>query len=508
MACAVVLWQTWGEAGSGLSRGATGVQRPLARRLNVRVESMQSRLAIAAGVAVLLAAGAVHAQSSTLQDALAAAYANNPTLQAARAQLRATDEGVPGALAGWRPQVTINMAAGPAQTRISSPSVNPFTGQSQIVSQTSHLNENAESVTVTQPLYRGGKTRSSVNKAENLVMSQRATLLATEEQVFSDTVNAYVTVIQDQQLLALDQANEALLTKELQATNDRFRVGELTRTDVAQAEAALASATATRQTAEGTLQTARATYVQEVGEPPGKLVDPQPLKLPNKTLEEAKALAGRNNPNVVSALFADAAARDAFDVAYSALLPQLSLQGAVSHTQNQVEPGYAENAGTLLLNLSVPIYQGGSEYASIRQARQQELQARNQLEEQRRAAVQQVTAAWTEVEAARAAIISGRAAVRASQIAVEGLEREALVGSATTLDVLEQVQTLLNAQTALVQSLAQVITSSYQVAAAVGRLSARDLNLQVQLYDEKAYYNAVHDLWVGTGDFATDQPGR
>ena len=464
---------------------------------------MQSRLAIAAAVAVVLAASAAQAQTHTLQDSLAAAYANNPTLLAARAQTRATDENVPAALAGWRPQVSVSALGGPSRTTIVSPS--PFGGNS---TQNAHQTETAESLTVTQPIYTGGKTRASINRAENQVMSQRATLMATENQVFSDTVSAYVTVIQDEQLLALDQSNEQLLTKELQATNDRFRVGELTRTDVAQAEAALASATATRQTAEGTLQTARATYEQLVGEPPGKLVDPQPLKLPVKSVDVGKAEAGRNNPNVVAALFAESAAKDAFDVAYSALMPQLSVQGTLSHSVNQFAPNYTATAETLLLNLQVPIYQGGTEYAAIRQARQQELQARQTLEVQRRTAVQQFTAAWTQVEASRAAIASGRSAVRAGQIAVEGLEREALVGSATTLDVLVAVQNLLNAQTALVQSLAQLITSSYQVAAAMGRLSARDLNLQVPLYDEKAYYNAVHDLWIGTGDFATSQPGR
>jgi outer membrane protein len=438
-----------------------------------------------------------------LQDALSAAYANNPTLLAARAQTRATDENVPAAIGGWRPTVSVTALDGKTRNLILAPGNTGAIGKSKF-----HQSETAESITVTQPLYKGGKTRASINHAENQVLSQRATLMATENQVFSDTVSAYVSVIQDEQLLALDQSNEQLLTKELQATNDRFRVGELTRTDVAQAEAALASASATRQTAEGTLQTARATYEQLVGEPPGKLVDPQPLKLPVKSVDEGKAESGRNNPNVVAALFADAAARDAFDVAYSALMPQLSLQGSISHSVNQVSPNYTDTAEALLLNLQVPIYQGGQEYAAIRQARQQEQQARQQLEQQRRAAVQQFTSAWTSVAAARAAIASGRSAVRAGQVAVEGLEREALVGSATTLDVLVAVQNLLNAQTALVQSLAQLITASYQVSAALGRLSARDLNLQVPLYDEKAYYHAVHDLWVGTGDFATEQPGR
>jgi len=489
---------------------------------------MQARFAIAAGLAVALAAGAANAQSTTtttkmpakgapppatmhaampgqthtLQDALAAAYANNPTLQAARATLRATDENVPAAIAGWRPQVSLNASLGGANGTLTS------TTFGQTATTAYGRNLNTVGATITQPIYAGGKTRASINRAENQVLSQRATLNATEQQVFSDTITAYVNVIQDQQLLALNQSNEQLLTKELQATNDRFRVGELTRTDVAQAEAALASATANRQTAEGTLQTARATYEQLVGEPPGKLSDPQPLKLPVKTLDEAKAEAGRNNPNVVAALFADAAARDAFDVAYSALLPQLNVQATYFRYTNQNGPSEVAKTGQVLANLTVPIYQGGSEYAAIRQARQQEQNARQQLEVQRRASVQQAASAWTSVESSRAAIASNKAAVRASQIAVEGLEREALVGSATTLDVLTAVQNLLNAQTSLVQSLAQLITSSYGTAAAVGRLSARDLNLEVQLYDEKAYYNAVHDLWIGTGDFATDQPGR
>jgi outer membrane protein len=350
--------------------------------------------------------------------------------------------------------------------------------------------------------------KANTSRAENQVLSTRAQLMATEEQVFSDTVNAYVSVVQDEQLLGYDISNEQILTKQLQATNDRFRVGELTRTDVAQAEAALASATATRQTAEGTLEAARATYEQLVGEPPGKLVQPQPLRAPVNTLEEAKALSGRNNPNVVAALFADSAAKDAFDVAYSALMPTLALQASAFHTQNQSTAGAITTGGVVNLNLTVPIFQGGSEYAAIRQARQQEQQARKQLEEQQRTAIQQAASAWEQVAAARAAIISGRAAVRANEISVEGVEREALVGSATTLDVLTAVQNLLNSETALVQSLAQLVTSSYTLASAVGRLTAHDLNLQVPLYDEKAYYTAVHDLWVGTGDFATDQPGR
>lgn len=468
---------------------------------------MLSRLAIAAGMASMLLAGTAHAQS-TLSEALAAAYANNPSLQSARAQLRATDEGVPAALAGWRPQVTLSGSAGVAGGKNDTYQAPTAFSRGRWTGSSADRALSAASLSVTQPLYRGGRTKAATHRAENQVLASRAQLLASEQQVFTDTIQAYVSVIQDEQILQLDIANETVLAKQLQSTNDRFRVGELTRTDVAQAEAALASASATRQTAEGTMQSARATYEQLVGVPPGKLKEPQPLRTPVASLEEAKSTAGHNNPNVVAALFAVSAAKDAFDVAYSQLMPQLSLQGTASRTENQLQTGSIQTGGQVLLSLSVPIYQGGSEYAAIRQARQQVIQSQKQLEEQRRTAVQQATAAWEQLQAARAAVVSDRAAIRAAQIALEGIERQALVGSATTLDVLTSQQTLLTAQTTLVQTLAQLIIASYQVAAAVGRLNARDLDLKVPLYDEKAYYNAVKNLWIGTGDYATEQPGR
>ncbi len=468
---------------------------------------MVFRSAIAAALASVLLAGTAHAAATTLQEALAAAYTTNPTLQAARAQLRATDENVPAALAGWHPQVSLSGSVGPANGTTSTTSQDIF-GRSVTAKTNVNRHETLASASVTQPIYNGGKTRASTNRAENQVLSTRAQLLATEQQVFLDTVNAYVSVIQDEQILQLDISNEQVLAKQLQSTNDRFRVGELTRTDVAQAEAALASASSTRQAAEGTLQAARAKYEALVGEKPGKLKEPQPLQTPTKTLDEAAILAGRNNPNVVAALFADSAARDAFDVAYAAILPSLSLQGSVFRNQEAIQPRQVQNGASLLANLSIPIFQGGAEYATIRQARQQEQQARKQLEEQRRTAIQDTTAAWQQLVSARASIDSDRAAIRANQIALEGVEREALVGSRTTLDVLNAQQALLNSQTTLVQALAQLVIASYSVASAVGRLTARDLNLQVQLYDEKAYYNAVKNLWIGTGDYATDQPGR
>lgn len=441
----------------------------------------------------------------TLAEALAATYAYQPALQAERAKLRATDENVPQALAGWRPTVIMAGAAGYADGTSRAYSVT--TG---LVVQSPLQREMGQAqATVSQPLYTGGKVQANVNRAKNQVMAERANLIVQEEQSFSDTVNAYVGVIQAQQLLALNVNNEQVLAKQLQATNDRFRVGEITRTDVAQAEAALAGATAQRETAEGNLQTARATYRRVTGfEAAADLVEPQPLKLPVTAEQGVVALAAANNPSVIMALFNDAAAKDAVDVAFSQLMPQVSLQGQMYQQNNTGARGAQANGYQVMANLSVPLYQGGSEYAAVRQARQSEEQAHKLVDDSRRTAIQTAVAAWETLIAARASADSTRAQIRANEVALEGVEREAIVGSRTTLDVLNAQQALLTSQLQLVQNLSQLVTASYSVAAAIGRLTARDLALPVPLYDETAYYNAVKDKWFGLGDYATDQPGR
>jgi outer membrane protein len=362
--------------------------------------------------------------------------------------------------------------------------------------------------TVTQPIYRGGATRAATNQAENAVMAARAQLMAQEEQVFSDTVNAYVGVIEANQLLQLQISNEQVLREQLRAANDRFRVGEITRTDVAQAEAALAGAIAQRETAEGNLQTARATYVRSVGYPPDNLTDPQPLRVPVKNEQEVSQIAAGNNPNVVAALFNDASAKDAIDAAWAKLMPTVNVQAQAFRSDNSLEPHERLTGQTVTAQLSVPLYQGGAEYSAVRQARQNEQSTRKKLDDQRRQAVQQAVQAYETLVAARSTIDSTRAQIRANEIALEGTEREALVGSRTTLDVLNAEQALLNSRVTLVQNLSSLVTASYTLAGAMGRLTARDLNLNVPLYDETAYYRAVRDRLWGTGDYATDQPGR
>ncbi len=456
----------------------------------------------------------------TLQEALAASYLTNPTLQAERANLRATDENVPTAVAGWRPTVSVTTSGtlydGRSTQTFNTPaSIDQTTGMTIPAGRTANsqvlhgVGGYTNTVSAVQPLYTGGRTTGQTHQAVNRVMAERANLISTEQQVFSNVVNAYVGVIEDQQLLQLQINNEKVLEEQLRATNDRFRVGEITRTDVAQAEAALASARAARQQAEGTLQTAQATYTQQVGTaPPPNLIPPQPLVLPVKDQDHAVALAVANNPNVINALFTESSDKDAVDVEMAVLLPKLSLQGQYVRSENQGLIGQASELKEGLITLTVPIYQGGAEYAAVRQAKQTAQQARRLVDVQRRSAAQLAISNWQNLLSFKASIDSDRTAVQSNIVALDGVERQAIVGTSTTLEVLQQQQTLLTAQVALVQSLSNLVLTSYGVAAAIGRLTARDLTLNVPIYDEVAYYNAVKDRAWGLNDYAVGQPGR
>jgi outer membrane protein len=254
------------------------------------------------------------------------------------------------------------------------------------------------------------------------------------------------------------------------------------------------------QTAKGNLQTSKAQFRAVVGLEPAHLTPPQPLALPVQNKTEASDIAAVNNPTVVQAQFNQSAASDGVDLAWSKLMPQLSLQGVLYKQINQTEANFVQNGAEVLASLTVPIYQGGSEYAAIRQAVQQREFARQQVELQRRTAIQNAEQFWETLVATRATIGSTRAEIAANQIALDGTEREAIVGSRTTLDVLNAQQLLLQSQVTLVQNLANLVIASYNVASAMGRLTARDIGLHVPYYDDTAYYNAVKNAWIGTGD--------
>jgi outer membrane protein len=469
---------------------------------------MVSRIGILIGLG--LGAAATPASAQSLSQALAAAYANNPTLQAERANLRATDEGVPTALAGWKPTVTVSGSAGYTQGNIVTSAGLSGLGQTSGSSTTTTQNRDVAQIagTITENIYNGGGTKAQTNQARAKVKAERANLINIEQQVFQSVVQAYVTVIEDQQLLALAINNANVLKEQLKATQDRFSVGEITRTDVAQSESALAQAEAEVQTAQGNLKTSQAQFVAVVGLQPRKLSPPQPLALPVDNKSQVAQIAATNNPAVVQAKFTQAASADGVDIAWSKLMPQLSLQGQVYKQINQAESGYVSNGAEVVANLTVPLYQGGAEYSAIRQAVQQREYARQQVELQQRTAIQNAEQYWETLVATRATISSTRAEIAANQIALDGTEREAIVGSRTTLDVLNAQQLLLQSQVTLVQNLANLVIASYNVGAAMGRFTARDIGLHVPLYDDNAYYNAVKNAWFGAGDPTANTVGN
>ncbi len=461
---------------------------------------MVLRCGLAFGAVLAFGIPAAGAQPVTLDQALVAAYQTNPQLLAERANLNSVAEGVPKALSGWRPTVVLSGSLGytaGSQRTLNSPP--PFSPGGVLITD---LNRDtmAGQATVTQPIFQGGKTRASYNQAQNLLRAERAQLIATEESVFGSVVSAYVGVIENRALVAVNQSNVTVLQQQLESSEDRFRVGELTQTDVAQAQAALALGQSQLETAKGNLETALATYLQTIGQAAAdKLANPQPLALPVNSADAADAAAAANNPTVINALFNVAAAKNGVDIAFSALMPTVNVQGTAFQETNPTLPDSRLGGWAATVNLTVPLYQGGGEYATVRQAKQNQDKAVQTLDNARRAAVQEASQAWQTLIAAQAAIVSARAAVAANRIALEGTEREAIVGTATTLDVLTVQQNLLNSATTLVQNLASLITASYDVASAIGRLTARDLKLPVPYYDENAYYRSVRDAWIGVG---------
>jgi outer membrane protein len=439
---------------------------------------------------------------ATLTDALVAAYNNNATLQEQRAVLRQTDENVPTALSGWRPQVSLSGSIGYDNETViqqeygSSTTTQYKYGQSAVQAQ------------VTQNIFNGGKTLAQTREAKNQVYAARAQLLSTEQQVFLNVVQAYVTVVTDKQVLALQESNEDVLRQQLKDTTTQFNVGEITMTSVAQAQSSLAQAVEQVQVAQGNLKIAAENFRQLVGVyPADNLAPPQPLLLPVNSKEEAAAAAVANNPDVIAAEFSNAADKDAVDVAFSALMPQVQVQASAFHETGNDYLGSQLKGGSVIGQLTIPLYQGGQEYAAIRQARAKAQQSFASILDAERTAFYQGSQAWVAIVSTRAAIIAANEAIKANAIALDGTEREELVGTRTTLDVLNAQQLLLNSQVEQVQNIGTLVNNSYTVASAIGRLTVRDLGLPVQEYDDLKYYDAVKYAAFGTGESADHKAG-
>jgi outer membrane protein len=455
----------------------------------------QRQRALRAGATLAMVAAGVFAASpasaQTLTEAFAYTYNNNPQILAQRALLRATDEQVPQALSNWRPTVTLTGQAGVERAGTATRGSTAF----------STFEPRSLDLRVTQPLYRGGRTEAATRQALNTVQSTRAQTLGVETTVFQAVAQAYLDVVRDQTLVEVNRNNEQVLRRQLEATQDRFRVGEVTRTDVAQAESALAQATATRISSEGTLEISRANYTRAVGHPPGRLAQPRERPVLPATRDEALTLAAHNNPNVISANFTELAARDNIDVVRGQLLPTISLVGDLnrSYAPSVSLRGSRQDTASLIAQLTVPLYEGGLIWSQTRAAEQTVGQRRSQVDDARRLAVQQATSAWESLQSGRAAIVSFGAAVKAAQIALEGVQQEALVGSRTVLDVLISQQQLFTTQSQLITAQHDAAVAEFNLAAAMGRLIAPELRLPVQLYDMERHYRGVKDKLFGFG---------
>jgi TolC family type I secretion outer membrane protein len=415
------------------------------------------------------------------------AYLTNPPLYAPRAAGRATDELVPQALSGWRPSVT---AEGDTI----------FNDTDRSGNQSDTFTTLQSSLAVDQEIYSGGETVANTRRAERLVRVERARLMVVEQDVRLQAVTVNTQKLAARAVLGFYGQNEGRLRRQLQATQDRFEVGEVTRTDVAQSDARLSGAIADRIEAEGAVAAAIASYRRVINQEPAGLVVPPPLDLLPATEDEAQHLAEDLNPNIAAAHYNLAAARADVDVAESSLLPRLSVRGELAYARNPRDELDWSRDASIGANLRVPLYQGGGEYARVRQTKQTVRQRRDDVEDPRRAVRDEVTSAWESLLTATSRIESIGAQVRANEIAVEGSRQEALVGQRTTLDVLDQESDLFQSQVDLVRARRDQIVASYRLKAAVGQLTPGGIGLPVQEYDGEAYYNDTRNRWIGLGD--------
>jgi TolC family type I secretion outer membrane protein len=432
---------------------------------------------------------AVEARSESLNEAFAAAYLSNPTLLVARAALRSTDEQVPRALSGWRPTVVVISEFGKASVETET----AFFSSDEVRTPAS------VALSVIQPLFRGGLTVAETRRAENAVLADRAQLAETEQTVLLEVASAYMNVVRDKQVLKLALNNEKRLKRQLQAARDRFEVGEVTRTDVAQAEARVSNAAAERVRTKSDLIASRAAYLSVTGALPVDLTMPPALTgLPGSELE-SREVATRENPIIRRALYVERAARADIDARMAALLPTVDLNGEISRNEDTSSRGSLTTRKQITASVTIPLYQSGSEHSDVRAARELASQRRVEIELSRRNVLENVTRSWESLLTAVAQITAFKDAVRAAGIALDGVEQEAVVGSRTILDVLDAEQELFDVRVDLVRAERDNVVASYFLQAAIGRLSVSNLGLDVPIYDETLHYKAVRDKFWGFG---------
>ena len=451
----------------------------------------------AVSVLMLALAGPTPALADTIEAALVRAYQNNPQLNAQRAQVRSTDENVPQALSGYRPRVNLSLTTGYQYQDIQAVQKGQSIHANNLGS-TLPLQPNGASLTVNQTLYNGNQTANRTRAAESQVSGSREALRVLEQTVLLQAATSYMDYLRDSATLEVQHSNVRVLEQTLKQTRDRFNVGEVTRTDVAQSEAQLAAGRTQALTAESNLTTTRANFRRIIGNEPANLAPGSPVDrfLPG-TIASAVNLGLVENPNVTAAMFG-------IDVNYlqvkineGALLPTVTVQAGITQSYQQTLTVFRTTTGSAIATASVPIFQGGAEYALIRQSKENLAQQRLNLETTRDQTRANIVQAWGQLEAGKAQVQSAQAQVTASEIALNGVREEAKAGQRTTLDVLNAQQALVNARVALVTAQHDRVVASYSVLNAVGRLAPQVLGLSTTVYDPSVHYHQVRDSWAG-----------
>lgn len=440
-----------------------------------------SSVTIAALGLMVLAAASTAASAQTLTQSLAAAYDNNPDLNFARSQLREVDENIAIARSGNRPELSATINQSLETSRTSDSAASPT----------------SIGVRLTQPLFRGFQTRNSIRAAESAVQAQSSSLQNTEQNVLLNTVTAFFDVIQNRQIVELRRSDVSFLAAQVSAAQDRFEVGEGTRTDVSQAEARQAQAESFLNIAIAELETSEATFRQLTG------LDPRSLKkdinesryIPN-SLKSAISIGQNGHPAIRAALYdVDTAT---FQVAglEGQFLPTLSLTGEASTTLNPGIVGQRDEA-KVSLDLTIPIYQGGRVSAEVRQAKEALGSSRIQVDITRDQVRQFTVASWAQYQAAVRSIQTSRTGVFAAQLALQGVIEEQRVGQRTTLDVLDSQSDVVAAQLTLVEAERDRDVAAYTLLSAMGHLNAQRLSLPVAFYMPQEHTDAVRDKWYG-----------
>jgi outer membrane protein len=454
---------------------------------------------VVTAVVGVLALAIVPASADTMRWALTQAYVNNPGLSSQRTAVRATDESVPQALSGYRPRVSLSASVGPQYSDSLTKSAGFGTAAaSSSAKVTGTTASQSYAATLQQTLLNGNATASRTRQAEQLVSAARETLRNTEQTILLNAATAYMNLIRDAAILSLQRSNVEVLQEQLRQTRDRYDVGEVTRTDVAQAESRLAQARATLLTAESNYTTSRAFYRQVIGVEPGRLDPASPVdRLSPSTLQQGILLARARHPAVTTAMFNIDAALFQVKIAESSLYPTVSAVAQVQKTFGTTPLSLETFNASAFGQVNIPIYQGGSEYSIIRQAKETLSQRRTDLDNQRDTQQQFLVQTWGQLEAAKAQVQATQTQVNAAEIALNGVREEARVGQRTTLDVLNAQQELVNARVALVTAQRDRVVASYTLLQAVGGLSPTVLQLDVPVYDPTVHYHQVRDTWAG-----------